>query len=88
MKVVHIYEIQDDGSSVIGCTVQLVGKEVRFKGKHAEHYEYDLEVGIFTPVGKRGKVVYPRDGLKFLKALKFQYTGSRVRASDVITIPD
>jgi len=88
MKIVHIYEIQDDGSSVIGCTVQLVGKEVRFKGIHGKHYKDDLEVGVFTVVGKRGKVLYPKDGLKFMKALKFQYTGSAVRASDVMTVPD
>ncbi len=26
--------------------------------------------------------------MKFMKALKFQYTGSAVRASDVMTVPD
>ena len=69
--------------------MRLVGKEVRFMGKYGKYYKEDLvDNGIYTPVGKRGKMLYPKDGLKFMKALKMQYTGSAVRASDVMTVPD
>lgn len=33
--------------------------------------------------GERGVDVFPKDGLRFLKALKYQYSGQRVRAGDV-----
>jgi len=35
-------------------------------------------------VGEYGKRYFPKDGMKFLEQLKFQFNGSRMVASDII----
>ena len=35
-------------------------------------------------IGEYGKRYFPKDGMKFLEQLKFQFNGSRMVASDII----
>ena len=35
-------------------------------------------------IGEFGKRYFPKDGMKFLEQLKFQFNGSRMVASDII----
>ena len=35
-------------------------------------------------IGEYGKKYFPKDGMKFLEQLKFQFNGSRMVASDII----
>jgi len=89
MKIVHIYETQDDASQTIVCTVKLVSNQVRFMGKYGKIYKRDLqENGIYLYNDGEHKYLYPKDGLEFMEALSTHYSGSMVRASDVITQPD
>ena len=87
MKVVHIYEIQDDGTNRVIMTVKLVGKSCRFDG--GRFFAKELkDKGIYLYNDGEHKYLYPKDGLEFMEALSTHYSGSRVWASDVITQPD
>jgi hypothetical protein len=87
MKIVEVYETRDDGTDRVIMTVKLVGKSCRFDG--AKFLAKELkDRGIYTNVGKWGKYLFPHDGLKFMKQLSTHYTGSRIRASDVLIVPD
>jgi len=89
MKIVHIYETQDDASQTITCTVKLVGNQVKFTGQYGKYYKEDLqENGIYILDDGEDKYLYPKDGLEFMEALSTHYSGSAVRASDVMTIED
>lgn len=59
----------------------LVGKRVNFVGL-SEVLVEELKRGI-----SNGKVRYkPKDGIKFLRGLKYAFTGSLVRATDVLEV--
>jgi hypothetical protein len=89
MKVVHIYETEDDASQTIVCTVKLVDNQVKFTGQSGKYYKEALQDnGIYLLDEGEHKYLYPKDGLEFMEALSTHYRGSKVRASDVITIPD
>ena len=87
MKIVEVYETRDDATQHVILTVKLVGKSCRFEGNKFMAKELK-DRGIFTNVGKWGKYLFPHDGLKFMKQLSTHYTGSRIRASDVLIVPD
>jgi len=90
VKVVEIYGFNFDDFPVtkhVICTVKLVGKSCRFEGSKTIPKELK-ERGIFTNVGRGGKFLFPHDGLKFMKQLSTHYSGTAIRASDVIIIPD
>ena len=87
MKIVEVYETRDDATQHVILTVKLVGKTCRFDGDRYLAKELK-DRGIFTKGGIRGKYLYPYDGLKFMKRLATHYSGSRIRASDVIIVPD
>jgi len=54
MKIVHIYETQDDASQTITCTVKLVGNQVKFTGQYGKYYKEDLQW-----IGVHGSTVNP-----------------------------
>ena len=54
--------------------------EVRFEGIPQNWVKEMQERGLRTGGAER---LFPRDGLRFLAGLKFQYTGSMIRATDV-----
>jgi|TARA_Y100000310_G_scaffold202068_2_gene202163 hypothetical protein len=90
MKIVEIYGFELNEYPVtrrVICTVKLVGKSCRFEGSKFIAKELKAN-GIYTHVGKRGKFLFPHDGLKFMKQLSTHYSGSIIRASDVLIVPD
>ena len=60
-------------------------KEVKLHHTQQSHYYLNLlpKIGI---VGKLGKMYYLKDGMKFMEELKFAFSGSQSRASDVYEI--
>jgi len=79
MKYVEIYSFTSGKQIVVGC-VELANEEVTFKGLSRKFVDPLLEDGIV--IG--GKTVFPEDGLDFLKALEYQFSGSMTRASKVL----
>lgn len=51
-----------------------------------EHYLKSIPVQGIT--GRLGKQYYLTDGMKFMEELKYAFTGSRIRASEIIEIID
>jgi len=84
---VDFYETMDSGDQKIICKAILKDSKVVFEGGSFRKY---LNVGIrdvFSDNSSKTsppKTVYPDDGIIFLKNLKYNYSGSRLRASDII----
>ena len=81
MKKVDILETTDDDQIVL-CSIGLVNGKVEFLSG-----DEDAAIGLHLldgPIhGKDRKKFWPKDGEAFLSAMKYQYTGSIIRASDV-----
>lgn len=78
MRFVEIYSYSS-GEEELAGRVELVEEGIQFKGLPRKFVEQILENGI---VGHWGKVFFPEDGLEFLQALQYQFTGL-TRASKV-----
>ena len=83
MKIVKFLHTVEVGQ-VEGGRVLWDGKEVRYEGLE-DHFIEDLRNGI---LGHKGKQYKPSDGIVFLENLKYEFTGSYLRATDVIEEPD
>lgn len=86
-RTVTIYTVEDDSSMKEFCRAELrEGEtEVSFVGPNAERFEQLMrEEGIR---GLMGRAYFPTDGRAFLENLKVEFSGSRMRASDVETRP-
>ena len=83
MKKVILYEIDDNDYSMKPiCEFGLVDGEVKIvKGGEIRGILQDMERGI---MGEDEKLLYPKDGIKFLARLKYAYSGSYLRAGDII----
>ena len=83
MKYVEFYKLQNDGSQKIiakcylkeNGLVSCEGAEI-FIGNLQEH-------GIRDYNDPSGLKLYPKDGLRFLEQLKFNFTSGYLNASDV-----
>ena len=80
MKFVEIYRTTDDGQELWGRVVMEGGK-IRFEGLCKKMVDI-LRDGILG-VEAFG-FVKPEDGEIFLEMLRYEFTGSRIRASLVI----
>jgi hypothetical protein len=80
-KIVTIYTVQDDNSMKVFCRAELAdgAKSVSFAGEGIDRFREEMaSQGIR---GKMGKPYFPSDGEKFLENLKYEFSGSRMRAS-------
>jgi len=80
MKTVEFYRTIDEGQEIIGVAF-LRGDKVSFKDLPTK-LTGELREGIRERASMT--LIYPKDGVKFLEALKYAYSGSILRASDVI----
>lgn len=78
-KVVKFLETNDDGTQSVAGTVMFDGGEVTFQDISPPNIRYFERTGIL--IGS--KTIYPKDGLKYLENLKFAFSDSRFRATDV-----
>jgi hypothetical protein len=82
MKEVYYVEIYDflkgPNPRLLG-TIEWDGKSIAYSDEtqlmKSELEENGIRIG--------GKILFPKDGMNFLKVLKIQYSGSYFRASDV-----
>lgn len=79
MKVVEFYSTTEDGQESAGQVVMDNTGKIFFAGMSKALIE-TLKNGVRGPKGKR---LVPKDGIKFLEALQFEFTGSYLRASEV-----
>ena len=82
MKVVKFLKTVEDGQVESGKVV-LGSNGIRYEGLNDGFIE-SLESGILGQYGKRYK---PSDGIEFLENLKYEFTGSYLRATDIIEEP-
>lgn len=80
MKYVEFYKVTEKGTEVQG-TALLKNDKVMFKNMPKRFVDIMKKDGIIV----KGKVVKMKEGIKFLKGLKYEFSGSRFRASDVKT---
>jgi len=81
MKYVEILSFTGKEPKKLG-EVQLVDNEVVFEGFSQKMLEI-LKQGVYAPGASDMQRYTPKDKLKFLEALKFEFSGSAVRATDV-----
>lgn len=83
MKFVEIYRTTDDGQELMGKVV-LEGVKIRFEGLPQKMVDSFYEGGIMG-LAEVGPVA-PQDGEIFLEMLRYQFSGSRIRASQVMEV--
>jgi hypothetical protein len=82
MKYVEIYKLKNDGSQEVLITCDL--KKTRIVCKGDKNLVKSLEKdGIMNYSNPREKI-FPKDGLKFLEQLKFNFKSGYLNASDVM----
>lgn len=88
MKIVQVLgtknKFEDDGQEIMLTVKQeKKGADLIFEG--SKSMEKTLkENGIYYR--KAGKMLFPKHRLEFMEALKYHYSGSMVRATDVMEI--
>ena len=79
---VDFLQTQDNGSQQIIFTVELIdGRPEVTRGDKA--YAESLGIPTRDIQGEGGKLVSPSDGIEYMRALRFAFSGSRLRATDV-----
>ena len=79
VKTVKFLKTVQDGQVECGRVI-FDDREVKFKGLE-DHFIKSLKHGI---LGRYGKRYNPSDGIEFLENLKYEFTGSYLRATDVL----
>lgn len=82
MKLVEIYQLKDDGSQGVIVTCKLINGEVVCEGDQIFVENLEKE-GIFDYSSSGKNKFYPKDGLKFLEQLRFNFKSGYLNASDV-----
>lgn len=81
MKYVEIYKLKNDGTQEIIVTCEL--KEDRVICKGGENFiEYLKKEGILN-YSDLPRKLFPKDGLRFLEQLKFNFKSGYLNASDI-----
>ena len=81
----------DSKSDKVVARIELKDRAIHYSGKHAKFYEeIHNKNGIrdFTQMTRKGKMCYPKDGALFLKNLKHEYCGARIKATDIMEIKE
>ena len=84
MRWVEFYSYTTGEQQTIGKAL-LQGNVIRFEGLRDEVIQDFYDNGIRKAPNRKG-TVFPKDGLLFLKSLRYEFTGSMFRASDVLGV--
>ena len=83
--IFYAYDFKKDKDAAIGSIVWDEKKMVAI-GEVPEKILDELsESGIRDPEAKGRRMVFPKDGIRFLEVLKFRYDNPYLRASDVMS---
>ena len=83
MPQVEIYKLKNDGSQEVIVVCSLKDDKVVCEGKNkafADNLEKD---GIIDYSSEERKTLYPKDGLKFLEQLQYNFKSGYINASAV-----
>lgn len=83
MKYVTINRTTESGPEEIGRVV-LDDGVITFQGDFTKNMVEDMREGVRDP--ESGTNFTPKSGIRFLKVLKFKFSGSMIRATDVIEV--
>ncbi len=82
MKKVEIYKLNNDGKQTVIAVCNLAGDKAICEGD--ENLVANLErEGVRNYTGGAPEQLYPKDGLEFLKQLKYAFKSGYLNASDV-----
>ena len=79
MKRVKLLRIRGDGVQDHFATVLFDGKQMTYDGLSTNTIRDFEKYGI----NAKDEILYPNDGLKFLEGLKYEFSGSIIRATNV-----
>lgn len=82
MKFVEIYKIENDGSQRVIAVCKLVGEIAICKGDDV-FVENLKNEGVWDYSKKLSSKIFPKDGLSFLEALRFNFKSGYLNASEV-----
>ena len=82
MKFVKIFKLKNDGSQSTLAFCRLVGNEVICEGDKIFVENLEKE-GILDYSSLTRESIFPKDGLRFLEQLKFNFKSGYLNASDV-----
>lgn len=83
MSKVEIYKLNNDGTQKIIVTCRLVDKKVVCNGENKTFVNNLLEDGIIDYSLEGRKKLYPKDGLKFLEQLQYNFKSGYLNASEI-----
>jgi len=82
MQFVEIYKLKNDGSQEIIATCELIQNTVVCKGDKTMIQSLEKE-GIRDFSASEPKKLFPKDGLRFLEQLKYNFKSGYLMASDI-----
>jgi len=82
MSYVEIYKLQNDGSQKVIATCRLVAGVVECEGDDV-FLENLTKEGIHDYFSSEVNAIFPKDGIKFLEQLKFNFKSGYLNASEV-----
>jgi hypothetical protein len=83
MPKVEIYKLNNDGSQTIIATCALDGEKVVCEGENKTFIDNLEKDGITDHSSEERKKLYPKDGLKFLEQLQYNFKSGYLNASEV-----
>jgi hypothetical protein len=82
MKLVEIYKLNNDGTQSIAVVCKLAGDNVICSGDEALANNL-MTSGIADYAQPAMPKLFPKDGIRFLEQLKFNFRSGYLNASDV-----
>jgi hypothetical protein len=83
MKTVNFIQTTDTDEKIVMVLGIKSGKPVVIKGKK---FAKAMNIPGTVFQAKNGIPFYPSDGWRYLKAAQYQFSGSRLRATDIIEV--
>ena len=84
MSFVEIYKLQDDGTQRVIATCRLADKEGVVRCEGEEPFTGNLlKEGIIDQSDPAHREIFPKDGLKFLEQLSYNFSSGYLNASEV-----
>ena len=83
MAKVEIYKLQNDGTQTIVVACKLEDNKVICEGEDKIFIENLIKDGITDYSGDERNILFPKDGLKFLEQLKYNFKSGYLNASEI-----
>jgi len=81
-KFVEIYQLNNDGTQSVAAVCRLEGDAVVCEGNE-NLIRGLIQEGIKNYASREPKKLFPKDGIKFLEQLKYNFKSGYLNASDI-----